>query len=296
MTNGGGSPEAAKAQQVSDLLNLAQPIVREQVCVAHTPMRALAAELGEEPVLLVGKHYHKLKEVAESYGFKHAITVEELHARWPHLYPDMPPKPVPTFGTDILEKRGFKAVLAMTDALEWGRELQIVCDVLSANKGDVGAAERSPSRESSPITQHVALHNACADFTYAARWPAPRFGAGAMRVALDHLWLEMAGVPLEQTLYGKPYEDQYRFVETLLAHLATSGAASPIERFYMVGDNPVTDIRGARAAGAHWRSILTRSGLWVGGENDDADPADAVVDDVLGAVKWLLKQEGLVVK
>ena len=128
MTNGGGTTEALKAAQLSTLLGLAQPIHESQVaaarsaatptaafrprppsssrcgpcchrpaslckvCLAHTPMRGLAEELGPDArVLLVGKHYPKLKAVASSYGLSHAVTVEELHAAHPHLYPDMEP-------------------------------------------------------------------------------------------------------------------------------------------------------------------------------------------------------------
>jgi len=60
MTNGGGGTEAAKAQSVSKLLKLQQPLIESQVCVAHTPMRALVKDIGDKPVLLVGKHYHKV--------------------------------------------------------------------------------------------------------------------------------------------------------------------------------------------------------------------------------------------
>ena len=160
MTNGGGSPEAAKAKQVSELLELSVPLTAAHVCLAHTPMRSLAAAnaLRDEPVLLVGKHYSKLKEVAASYGFTKAVTCEELHARWPHLYPDMPPPPAgvlnpcrktkPTSmvvghhlpAPEFHGEKGFKAVLCFTDALTWGRELQILCDVLSSPGGDVSAS------------------------------------------------------------------------------------------------------------------------------------------------------------
>lgn len=179
MTNGGGMPEAAKAKHVSALLKLAVPLVAAQVCLAHTPMRRLAAAgaLRDEPVLLVGKHYGQLKAVAAAYGFTKAVTVEELHARWPHLYPDMPPptpealrlsssgggsphrrtsKPTSMIVGDHLPppefhgEKGFKAVLCLTDALAWGRELQLVCDVLSSPGGDVSASLRKVT-DGSPV-------------------------------------------------------------------------------------------------------------------------------------------------
>jgi HAD superfamily hydrolase (TIGR01456 family) len=250
--------------------------------------------LGDEPVLLVGKHYHKLKDVALSYGFKRAVTIEELHHRWPHMYPDIPPLALDeNVASSWNGDGGFKAVLAMTDALVWGRELQLTCDVLRTEKGDVAAVD-GPTASSgvSQERQHVQLHNACADFSYAARWPVARFGSGAFRVALERLWLDLIGAELDQTLYGKPHLPQFRFVENLLAELE---GGSQVERFYMVGDNPETDIRGARNAGPRWRSVLTRSGLWVGGDNDAGDPADAVVDDALAAVEWILKTEEVLI-
>ena len=44
----------------------------------------------------------------------------------------------------------------------------------------------------------VALHNSCSDFEYAARWPTPRFGAGAFRHALEALWLKLSGREVSQ--------------------------------------------------------------------------------------------------
>jgi hypothetical protein len=52
-----------------------------------------------------------------------------------------------------------------------------------------------------------------------------------------------------------------------------------------VGDNPAADIRGANLAGPPWRSVLVRTGVFAGGANSPSDPAHAVVEDVLAAVK-----------
>lgn len=45
----------------------------------------------------------------------------------------------------------------------------------------------------------------------------------------------------------------------------------------MIGDNPKSDIRGANQKG--WTSILVRSGIFNGQNNDEKDPASYVVDD-----------------
>lgn len=177
-----------------------------------------------------------------------------------------------------------RAILTMIDPIEWGREIQIICDVLRS--------QGMPGEGVAP-QQVVAMHNACSDFEYAARWPTPRFGAGAFRVALEKLWSQLTGRELEQVLYGKPHEAQYRFVEQLMTDFVkeTDALAPAPTSFYMVGDNPETDIMGARVAGPHWQSILVRTGLWEGGANDENEPADAVVDDVKAAVAWILEQE-----
>jgi HAD superfamily hydrolase (TIGR01456 family) len=241
------------------------------------------------------------------------VTVDELHATLPHLYPDLEVSASDLAANkrnpeDMFEGgaagEGFGAVLAFTDPITWGRELQIVTDVVSAPKGNIFAVE---SEQISHFKQHVPIYNACADFTYAAKWPVARFGSGAFRVSLEKLWSELSNEELSQTLYGKPHKSQYQFVETLLTDFHTSqqmtnGASSSpppssstsIDRYYMIGDNPTTDIRGARGAGSHWKGVLTRSGLWKGGDNDAQDPADVVVEDVLEAVHWILKQEGVV--
>ena len=48
---------------------------------------------------------------------------------------------------------------------------------------------------------------------------------------------------------------------------------------YGVGDNPLTDIRGANNAGKPWQSVLTRTGIFHGGLNDLKDPAHMVVEE-----------------
>ena len=82
--------------------------------------------------------------------------------------------------------------------------------------------------------------------------------------------------------------------------------------FYMVGDNPLADIKGANnagavphccelraktsampcAAGKDWRSILVRTGIFSAEGNDPLHPADYVCDDVTAAVALVLNTHG----
>jgi hypothetical protein len=49
-----------------------------QVVLSHTPMQPLAVELGQQPVLVVGRH--QVAAVAESYGFSKVLTTRQLAA------------------------------------------------------------------------------------------------------------------------------------------------------------------------------------------------------------------------
>ncbi|KAK7247681.1 phosphoglycolate phosphatase [Aureococcus anophagefferens] len=90
----------------------------------------------------------------------------------------------------------------MTDPLLWGRELQVVCDVLRSGgvpAGDLGAGAAPAASQNAP------LYSSCADFLYAAEHPAPRFGSGAFLTALDATFAELAGSALAKVDYGKPH-------------------------------------------------------------------------------------------
>jgi len=63
--------------------------------------------------------------------------------------------------------------------------------------------------------------------------------------------------------------------------------------FVGVGDNPLSDIKGAKLAGADWRSILVRTGVWQSSEDNDlSHPADHVCADILQAVELALATYG----
>lgn len=52
--------------------------------------------------------------------------------------------------------------------------------------------------------------------------------------------------------------------------------------FFMVGDNPRADIRGANRI--EWASFLTQTGVHQGGVNDAENPATHVVADFQEAI------------
>ena len=67
---------------------------------------------------------------------------------------------------------------------------------------------------------------------------------------------------------------------------------SILQRVYMIGDNPASDMIGLKGAGypsTVWWGLLVRSGVWR--EPQDPRYPVAIVDDVLAAVDWAMENE-----
>lgn len=292
LTNGGGVTEAQKAEQLSDWLDVAVGV--DQVVLSHTPFRELAKDLGNKPVVISGRG---ASEVAKAYGFNKAVSTSQLGARYPTAVPfchdpSRTPEgePVPEM-SDLscgFEEAPFEAVLVFTDPIDWYRDLQLITDVIMSG-GVMGRTE--PPKGSQPVP----LYYSNPDIVYANEFPAPRFGQGCFAAALDAVYAAINGHSVKHfTVFGKPHPEPYRLMEGLLLQqakligleLPKANNKLPFGAVYAVGDNPASDIAGARAAGLPWTSILVRTGIFrrPPGENDPNHPADFVVQDVLQAV------------
>ena len=64
-----------------------------------------------------------------------------------------------------------------------------------------------------------------------------------------------------------------------------------LSHFYMVGDNPSVDIKGANDSG--FTSILVKTGVFDGDNNDQVNPAKHVVRNSHDAVDLILALESL---
>ncbi|KAJ2782136.1 hypothetical protein H4R18_002459 [Coemansia javaensis] len=285
LTNGGGVSEAAKAADLSRRLGV--PISPRQVVLAHSPMQALAARYAARHVLVVGGAGRRCAEIARAYGFGNVSTPDDVVAWRPAAWPFMAPPPAPPARPRDYAADPFHAVLVFHDSFDFGRDLQIVTDVLRARGGVAGGAPAS--------RQSVPLYMSNADLIFANDFAQPRLGQGAFHVCLRAMWAALtAGAPLEYTCFGKPFRVQYDFAERLLDRLALDAApaAAPARlrarRIYAIGDNPAADIAGANGAG--WTSLLVRTGVF-SGANDPTHPAAAVFDHVADAVEWIIASE-----
>jgi HAD superfamily hydrolase (TIGR01456 family) len=273
ITNGGGMLENQKAEELSTKLNI--PISSEQVLLCHSPFKSLVPQYGNSTILVIGREY--CLEVAKTYGFKNPVSTTSFFDYNPSVLPVRKEHHSSSNGnTANKEPASIDAVFIFYDSLDWTLDMQVLSDVL------VGIDEKTSKKY-----QRIPVFASNADIVYATDYPLPRFTQGAFVEAFKYLFQLYHGIPLEVTFFGKPYDIQYRYAEEMLQQQANKLTVKEPVKFYGIGDNPKSDIKGANQAGEHWHSILVRTGLFAG-ENDHEHRADHVFDSVIEAVGFIL--------
>ncbi|KAF7723018.1 hypothetical protein EC973_002434 [Apophysomyces ossiformis] len=282
LTNGGGVTEAKKAEQISQMLDI--EIRPEQVVLSHSPMRQLATKYKEKQVLVIGGKGLSCYHVARGYGFNRVVVPEDIHNWNPSAWPYSQPSEALTSGKYDFSETPIDAVMVFHDARDWGRDLQLILDVLCSENGIVGSLRKDYS------LQNIPIYFSNNDIIWSTDFPAPRMGQGSFKVAVERLYETLTGFQLKSTSFGKPHATTYAYAERTIQSLGSnSGKNEGRPRVYAVGDNPAADIKGANAYG--WTSILVRTGVFVGPGNSPIYPADAVCDNVEEAVLWAIEQE-----
>lgn len=206
------------------------------------------------------------------------------------------------------------AALILYEPLDWALKMQVLTDVL------LGSSLGTPN-----LRQMVPCYACNPDIVYQDVHPHPRFTQGAFVAAFRGLFEHYTQSPLTVEFCGKPFEVQYRTAEQMIhAHAAvldhqkrqeeqekqekelqpeegskvgpaipTPAMATPITQFYGIGDNPKADIRGANNAGPHWSSVLVRTGVFQGADNDPEDIADHVTDTLATALDIIFEKHSI---
>lgn len=297
VTNSGGVPNQEKSKHVSSILGFT--IEPEKLIAAHSPMTTLGAEFGGKKVLLVGHKKHHTIAIAEEIGLKNFVLLEDFMLQHPLLCPERPAEQVSsvtgsfTPGGDSEEK--IAAVVVLRAPADWYAGLQIIVDVVLSN-GHVGNSTQATgddSKENGKAVQEVPVFIANPDVTYQGKYALPRFTVGAFGVCLKALYKHQRPEDdLNIRFFGKPFLDTYTYAEEILKRQAASSGLT-LSTVYGIGDNPLSDIRGANEAGDHWFSILTRTGVFRGEINDEQYPARYVAQDVTDAFTFITQREGL---
>ncbi|XP_010920951.1 mitochondrial hydrolase YKR070W isoform X2 [Elaeis guineensis] len=298
LTNGGGVPESKRASELSELLGI--QISRRQVLQGHSPFKEVVNGYENELIVAVGKG--EPAAVMSEYGFKKVLSMDEYASCFKDIDPlshyktwrikqtydeNSSKELLPRY--DVYSDR-VKAAFVVSDPIDWGRDIQVLCDILR-----FGGLPGRDKGHQPPI------YFASDDLEYQAAFPTERLGMGAFRIALEGIFNSVSSSPLKYTSFGKPNPFVFKNAEVILTQLVSDifhsqdnmdgGTGHEFSTLYMIGDNPKVDINGAMKAGRPWFSILTRTGVFRGKDNDTQFPADLVIDTVEEAVDYILKRE-----
>lgn len=239
--------------------------------------------------------------VARSYGYERAVHLEDYDAAHPLMDPfKKENERIDT--TDECWNEGLKAILVFTDPANFCMAMQILTDVLLSSRPGEVEFERD---------HLVPIYFSNPDLLWKTQYPFGRFGQGAFRIALRAVYearLHSLGASEEDVdlrmrnwiQYGKPTIKQYQCAQDRLIDIAESMGAGRITEWYMVGDNPHSDMQGcvnmnnapldAEVAPGPWSGILVKTGVYTHGE-DDPNHAAEVCEQVYDAVKWILTKD-----
>lgn len=299
--------------------------------------------LRRKTILVLGSDASKARRIATEYGFESVVTPGDILKACPDIFPFDPltefynkqeilPLPKPLYsskdGTKSLEEcLRIHAVLVFNDPRDWAVDIQLVRDLISSYKGYLGttASDYPPEEQSQPPVQVIFSNG---DYEWSSGYHLSRLGQGAFRNALHGGISEGLGQKStvdSQTFiqFGKPMVLTYAYAENALnlqLQKPSGAAAPPLERVYMVGDNPASDIAGANetthekfiryqrmvkmgqseetaaaAVAPEWRGCLVKTGVYRDGNASllqHGRQPEVILDDVKSVVKWALQQEG----
>ncbi|BGP26418.1 cardiolipin synthase [Rhodotorula toruloides] len=306
VTNGGGSLESERCKKLTKELEV--EIGEHQIVQSHTVFRSLVPQYADKPVLVVGGIEDRCRRVAEAYGFKHAYIPADVLAWKSSVWPYY--KLTEHEWTYVkhadFSHVSFAAILVFHDSRDWGRDVQLVLDLVRAKDGVFGTSKNPKDPSQWTPERQIPVHFSNPDVLWGNEFSQPRFGQGALQESMAAVYKLTTGHELQRTTGGKPTNATYTYAAHLLSsqisHLTSgapinlhpaslSSAPSPPGCVYMIGDNPASDIAGANAFG--WESILVKTGVFRGEKREDAEHVPTTVaEDVWEGVKWALEREG----
>jgi HAD superfamily hydrolase (TIGR01456 family) len=255
------------------------------------------------------------------YGFKNVVTPGDILMAYPTIWPfnqifseyyhsSTRPLPTPIDYKNPTKSLKFDAIFVFNDPRDWALDSQIILDLLLSKDGVLGTMSPNNGDPSLPNNgwqqdNQPKLFFSNPDLFWATSHHMPRLGQGGFQASLEGVWNATTnGALLERTVIGKPYAATYKYAERVLdmhraqmlgGHGESKRTVNKLQRVFMVGDNPESDIRGANdfnsSHGTDWTSILVKTGVFQEGTKPAYKPR-VVVNDVLEAVKWALHQEG----
>lgn len=295
LTNGGGDTEQSRAHQYSKLLNLPRQhrLTPSEIILCHSPMKDALLKYKHRNQLLLISGTGNISNVLLNYGFRNFITTDEYTRMFPEIFPffynfsfskssiqrtkDIVSKRI---GRPITSFPPIAAIVQLNDLVKWEINSQLFSDILISPNGVPGKVLNADE------PQKVEYHLACLDMLYMDKFPIPRYACGAFFVCLENLVKMRYGRRIKYIEYGKPSTVLFDYARR---QLIKNNAHRNINKFYMIGDNPDVDIRGANCSGFH--SILVKTGIFKGKNNSMKFPARTVCNDIGEAVDFIIENE-----
>ena len=209
LTNGGGKTEVARCQQLSEILEA--PISTDQFIQSHTPMQALAEYY--ETVLVCGGEDYKVRDVAESYGFKNVVHPKDILAWDPTVSPwrSFSEADRANAKPRDFSKMKFDAILVFADSRDYATDMQIIMDLLLAEDGKL------LTRAKDPVASRIPIYFSQGDLVFPTDHKGPpRLTQGAFRISIEAQYKALTGVDLERVVYGKPERATYTYADEVL--------------------------------------------------------------------------------
>ncbi|XP_057989456.1 uncharacterized protein YKR070W isoform X3 [Hevea brasiliensis] len=261
LTNGGGIPESRRAIELSEILSV--KILPSQVLQGHSPFKNLLKRYENQLIIATGKGEPAL--VMSEYGFKKVLSLEEYASFFENIDPVSQYK---RWTTEQVSNRtkgslslnmtprcnvsseAVKAVFIVSDPVDWGRDIQVLSDVLRSGG--------LPGQENG---HQPPLYFAADDLEYQAAFPSQRLGMGAFRIALESVFNRIHHNALENVSFGKPNPFVFKNAEAILSQLQLCShiesnfkecggpGSPPLKTLYVIGDNPSVDVKG-------WKSLV----------------------------------------
>ena len=298
MTNAGGLLEQKKADSLNNLLELhdeKEKLTAEHIILNYTPLRSISSQFKDKIILLAG--IGDIRVVAESLGIDKYLTVEEYCTLFPYLVPNSKRskenqillRPIIKERLGINDESIFDdpiqifAIIILNDVHKWDECTQIMCDLCSSENGIIADKINSLADD----FEHIPIYACSNDLMYAGKFRLPRIACGGAVETFKNLYKIIHKQEPKITFYGKPELTSYKYAED---YIRAKWKNFEITNFYMIGDNPLTDIKGAN--NAKWKSILVKTGMHQSDENDLDNPATFVVNHIKEAVNLILKLEG----
>lgn len=206
-------------------------------------------------------------------------------------------------------------IFVWNDPRDWSLETQIIHDILTSYRGYLGTQSRKNGDTTLPNNGwqqdgQPQLWVSNMDLVWKASYHLNRFGTGAFVEAFKGVWdATTGGQTLDFKFIGKPTQQTYEYAHDRLLRdyarvakeysIPVKRDIDPIQRVYMIGDNPESDIKGALDFkpddGTEYIPILVRTGVWKESAHEPEPkykPA-VIVDNVLDAVAWAFRNEGI---